>query len=519
MGIFDIQPSDDDKAPSADEIRLMEKALNERPSFSIRFRITLTFLLAFLFSLGIGVSSIIYISMMNAKQNFFDNATKFAQTVEQARRYEKNFFLYHAKTDLFDALSNIKAAVSILDSTANEMRSLLNRETYKQLANNLSEYENLLKQIDSWPGQSEVTTETGDPEIESRLRDYGHQILISAMELMDQERQRVHEAAHTFMLAAGFSLVINFILLIWVTMELARQILQPLSRAVTYTERIADGDFRLIIPQRKFRDEFSNLAIAINRMIFELMEKQKQLVQSRKMAAVGTLTSGIAHELNNPLNNISITTEALLEDLESYNREEILEMLKDIFTQVERASGTVRNLLDFTRLEQSRVEAIDVNDLIRSSLKLVDNEHRLNGIESEIRIAGGLPKIKGNFRNLQQVFLNILFNSAQAMPDGGLLKIKAGMAEENFIKIDITDNGCGIAKENLEKVFDPFFTTKDVGKGTGLGLSVSYGIIKEIGGRISVDSRAGKWTTFSIYLPVDDGKTEPAVFVPEEMDR
>ncbi len=504
MGIFDTQPTKNEEAPSADEIREMEKALNERPSFSIRFRITLAFLIAFLFSFGIGISSIIYISMLNAKQTFFDNTTRFALTVEQARRYEKNFFLYHAKTDLFDALSNVKIAVSILDSTANEMRSLLNRDTYKHLVNNLDQYQRLLKQIDSGLEKADETAGVGDEDIESQLRVYGHQILTSALDLMDQEREKVHEAARMFMLAAGFSLVINFILLIWVTTELARQILQPLSRAVTYTQRIAAGDFRLIVPQRKFRDEFSNLAIAINRMVFELMEKQNQLVQSRKMVAVGTLTSGIAHELNNPLNNISITTESLLDDLDGYSREEILEMLKDIFTQVERASGTVRNLLDFTRLEQSKVEAIDVDDLIQSSLRLVKNEHRLGGIESETCIAPGLPKIKGNVRNLQQVFLNLLLNSAQAMPDGGHLTINGDAEDGKFVRIDITDNGCGIARENLEKVFDPFFTTKDVGKGTGLGLSVSYGIIQEIGGRITVDSKEGEWTTFSIYLPIDE---------------
>ena len=504
MGIFDIQSTDTEEAPNSAEIRRMEKALMERPSFSIRFRITLTFLMAFLFSLGIGISSIIYISMLNAKQTFFDNTTKFALTVEQARRYEKNFFLYHAKTDLFDALSNVKNAVSILESTASEVRSLLNRDTFKELANNLYEYENLLKQIVTSQEADGDAVGVGNPDIESRLRDYGHQILTSAMELMDQEREKVHATAHSFMLAAGFSLIINFILLIWVTMELARQILQPLGRAVTYTERIAAGDFRLIVPQRKFRDEFSNLAIAINRMIFELMEKQNQLVQSRKMAAVGTLTSGIAHELNNPLNNISISTETLLEDLDGYSREEILEMLGDIFTQVERASGTVRNLLDFTRLEQSKVEAIDVDNLIQSSLELVENENRLNSIDVETQLSEYLPRVKGNFRNLQQVFLNLLLNSAQAMPDGGTLTVSADQADENFVKIDVTDTGCGIAKENLEKVFDPFFTTKDVGKGTGLGLSVSYGIINESGGKITVDSKEGEGTTFSIYLPIDE---------------
>jgi signal transduction histidine kinase len=304
------------------------------------------------------------------------------------------------------------------------------------------------------------------------------------------------------MLTAIFSLIINFIVMLWVAMELSRQILLPLGRAVKYTQRIAAGDFSLVMPKRKFRDEFSNLAIAINRMIYELTEKHKQLLQSRKMAAVGTLTSGVAHELNNPLNNISITTEALIEGLSNYTHDEVLDMLKDIYTQVERASGTVKNLLDFTRLEQSKIETLVVNEVIQSSLQLVNNERVLNAVEIELDLTDNLPKVKGNVRNLQQVFLNLFLNGIQAMPEGGRLSIHTNETSDGYVKINVTDNGCGISKENIEKVFDPFFTTKDVGKGTGLGLSVSYGIIQNIGGRISVDSEEGKWTTFSVYLPV-----------------
>ncbi len=499
--MFKKQDGDMDGAPSVDEILAMEKALSERPSFSIRFRITIALMVAFLFSFGIGISSMIYISMLNSKQTFFDKATKFAFTVEQARRHEKNYFLYHAKTDLFDAMSNIKIAVSILDSTTNEIRSFFESDAIKTLKTNLHQYERLLQQINTDPEQTSASSNNADSDVESQLRIYGHQILTMAMDLMDQERIKVNKAVHTFMLTAGFLLVINFIVLIWVITELANQILRPLSRMVAYTERIASGDFSLVTPKRKYRDEFSTLAIAINRMIFELMEKHKQLVQSRKMAAVGTLTSGIAHELNNPLNNISITTEALIEDLASYSTEEIMEMLKDIFIQVERAGGTVRNLLDFTRLEQTKIETISVSNLIESSLSLIQNEHMLQNIESQTHIADNLPQVRGNLRNLQQVFLNIFLNSAHAMKGGGTLVIDV-VRENKFIRIDVTDNGCGISKDSLEKVFDPFFTTKDVGKGTGLGLSVSYGIIQEIGGHITVDSKEGEWTTFSVFLPI-----------------
>jgi signal transduction histidine kinase len=220
------------------------------------------------------------------------------------------------------------------------------------------------------------------------------------------------------------------------------------------------------------------------------------------MAAVGTLTSGIAHELNNPLNNISITTEALLEMHDEYSPEQIQKMLRDIFTQTERASGTVRNLLDFTRVDHSRLESVDVTELMRASLRLVGNELLLNNIETQTEFADSLPRIRGHFRNLQQLFLNLFLNSIQAMPEGGRLSIRAGVENGKHVRVDVVDTGCGIPKDCIDRIFEPFFTTKPIGQGTGLGLSVSYGIIQEVGGRITVESELGKGTAFSVFLPV-----------------
>ena len=409
----------DEGNPSVEDIFAMEKALSERPKFSIRTRIILAFLLAFLFSFGIGISSMIYISILSAKQNFFDNAGKFAFEVDHARRNEKNFFLYGSKADLFSARENIRSAKTILQGTASEMRSLLKQETFKRLLNDLNKYEHVLAEITATYAERGYGKKPDAPEAENQLRISGHQIQTFAAELVTQERAKVHEAARRFMKAAIFLLVINFIIMVIVASELIRQILQPLGRTVQYTQRIASGDFSLINPKRTFRDEFSHLAVNINRMIYELLENQKQLIQNRKMVAVGNLTSGIAHELNNPLNNISLTTEALLFDLDGFSRDELKEMLTDIFTQVERASGTVRNLLDFTRLEPARGVEINIEALIQSTLKLVSNERILNGVEEVVQIEEDLPKVQGNFRNLQQVFLNIFLNAIQAMSQGG----------------------------------------------------------------------------------------------------
>jgi two-component system NtrC family sensor kinase len=473
-----------------------------RPSFSIRLRIILAFLLIFCFTVGITIGSIVFISRLNAKFEFFTYAENFASKVQEARRYEKNFFLYGSKSDLYDALGSIHSASSLLAGAQEEIRTIVKHTDFKLMTEDLGKYEQLLNQLMTKFSAPGPQKNPRDAELENLLRLHGHRILSLASDLVNRERQKVITAIRTYMLTAIFLMGINFLVMIWVATELTRQILQPLGRAVNYTQRFAAGDFTPISPQRKYRDEFSDLAIALNHMMNEVKEKQEQLVQSRKMAAVGTLTSGIAHELNNPLNNISLTTEALIDGMGDYSDEQKLRMLHEIFTQVERASGTVRNLLDFTRTEY-RLEPINIEGLIQASLKLVNNELQINNIEVETDFAPDLANVRGNFHDLQQVFLNLFLNSIQAMPNGGKLSIRVRSDDAKYVKADVEDTGCGIPKENLDRIFEPFFTTKEVGKGTGLGLSVIYGVVEKIGGQIKVDSELGQWTKFSVYLPVE----------------
>jgi len=498
-GLFQIDNPLMDNMP--DDPIDQDRALTARPSFSIRLRIILAFLLIFCFTVGITIGSIVFISRLNAKFEFFTYAENFASEVQEARRYEKNFFLYGSKSDIYDALGSIHSASMLLAGAPDEIRTIV-KHTEFNLLTNLRIYEQLLNQLATKFSASGPQQNPRDAELETLLGLHGHRILSLASDLVNRERQKVITAIRTYMFTAIFLMGINFLVMIWVAAELTRQILQPLGRAVKYTQRFAAGDFTPITPQRKYRDEFTDLAIAINHMMYEVKEKQEQLVQSRKMAAVGTLTSGIAHELNNPLNNISLTTEALIDGMGDYSEEQKLRMLQEIFTQVERASGTVRNLLDYTRTEY-RLEPINIQGLIQASLKLVNNELQINNIEVETDFAPDLANVRGNFHDLQQVFLNLFLNSIQAMPNGGKLSIGVRSDDAKYLRADVKDTGCGIPKENFDRIFEPFFTTKEVGKGTGLGLSVIYGVVEKIGGHIKVDSELGQWTKFSVYLPVE----------------
>ncbi|HEX9017142.1 MAG TPA: ATP-binding protein, partial [Chloroflexota bacterium] len=502
-------PSDRDRASEEEE--QAQRALRERPRVSIRTRIGVVFLPLFLLLCAITLAAVLFVSRLGTRQQFLEKASNLAFEIQQARRFEKNFFLYG--TNLTDALNNVHNADSELERSADEFRSVVGDGRYQRMRQSLTEYGGLLDELLA-STRTGVAPESAERRgVESRLRRAGALILADSEEMVDKERLSMGSALHTFTVVAIAFLLMMLASMAFVAGFLTRAVLTPLARFVSYTARIGAGDYTPIRPARKYRDEFSDLAIAVNQMLQELKVRQEQLLQAGKMAAVGTLTSGIAHEINNPLNNIALTTESLIDEFQDYSDEDKIRMLRQLYTQVERAGSTVRNLLDFTRKETPAFTTVTVQDVIGSTLRLVSNELKLGQVESYLELPPDLPKVSGNPRNLQQVFLNLFLNAIQAMPDGGKLTVRATVQEDQLLRVDVSDTGVGIPPENLGKVFDPFFTTKEPGQGTGLGLSVSYGIIEKHRGRITVSSKVGEGTTFSVFLPLkaEERTLAPAV--------
>jgi two-component system NtrC family sensor kinase len=477
-----------------------QRALLERPRVSIRARIAFVLLPVFLLVAGITVAAVSFMSGLATRLQFLEKASNELFEIQQARRFEKNFFLYG--TNLADALNNVHTAESELERSADEFRSVVGEKQYVRMQQSVAEYAGLLDELLASTRAGALPESAERRAVEARIRKTGAVILADAEEMVAKERLSMRSALHTSTLVAIVFLCVVVASLAFVAGFMTRAVLTPLARFVSYAARIGGGDYSPIRPARKYRDEFSDLAIAVNRMLHELKLRQEQLLQAGKMAAVGTLTSGIAHELNNPLNNIALTTETLIDAFAEYSDEEKVKMLRQLYTQVERASSTVRNLLDFTRKDKPVFTTVAIGDILESTLRLVSNELNLAGVEARVEVAPGLPKVHGNPRNLQQVFLNLFLNSIQAMPDGGKLTVRANVQEGDLLRIDVSDTGVGIPPENLGKVFDPFFTTKEPGHGTGLGLSVSYGIVEKHKGRITVESKVGEGTTFSIFLPL-----------------
>jgi two-component system NtrC family sensor kinase len=228
-------------------------------------------------------------------------------------------------------------------------------------------------------------------------------------------------------------------------------------------------------------------------------ELERRLVQADKLSSIGLLAAGVAHEVNTPLAVISTYAQMLAKQISE--DEQKSKLLDKIAKQTFRASEIVNSLLSFSRTSPSEFVEVDMSKVIQETLNLVEHQLRNSAIQVQLDAPPLMPPIKGNAGKLQQVFLNLFLNARDAMEGGGMLSVHA-WSENGFARIDVSDNGQGIAPEYLERIYDPFFTTKAARKGTGLGLSVSYGIVREHGGSIEVESHPGAGSRFRVELPL-----------------
>jgi signal transduction histidine kinase len=296
---------------------------------------------------------------------------------------------------------------------------------------------------------------------------------------------------------------------------LSRSVVNPLKRLVEVVQRIGAGDVRHRA-KVEYENEIGTLATAFNQMVERLIEKQEdlekaikklrdtqeELVSSEKLASVGRIAAGVAHEIGNPLTSVLGHTEILQKQLKNKRLKDggiLLDLVERTRKETERINRIIKDLLQFSKPSITQIEDVDINRLIKNSLNVVSAQERFHAIDFVLSLGESIPSIKGNSDQLQQVLFNILINAADAMPHGGSISMQTKQ-KGRWVIISIRDDGEGIPGDDLQKIFDPFYTTKSPDKGTGLGLSISLKIIEDLGGKIKVKSERGKGTEFTIYL-------------------
>ena len=478
----------------------VERAFFRRPSLGIRARLALGFLSFIVFAFAVTVGAWIMLTRLEKRLRFLEVADRYTMEIQQARRFEKNYFLYGG--NLQDVQEHIANARGLLVAVAPDAAEVLASSELGKMRDHLGRYEALIAQLVARDGARATAQDAGRTVIEAELRDHGSQMVAFALELAEKERASVNATLALFKRLPVAFLAFLLVFSAVVANFLTRQIVGPLGRLMASTQRIAQGDFTPLTPMRWYRDEFSTFSVALNTMMRELAHRQEVLVQSHKLSAIGTLTSGVAHELNNPINNITLTAEMLKEDYGSLADEERLDMVNDLVVQGARAQKIVRNLLDFAREGEITTERLDLAEVLRTAASLAANQIKLSGAKIAIDVPPNLPAIHGDKQSLSQVFVNLLLNALDAVGKGGHVAIAAGASKEpGYVQVVVSDDGRGIPAHILPKVFDPFFTTKSRGKGTGLGLSVSLGIVRQHGGDIRIESAPGKGSAFTVLLP------------------
>ncbi len=287
-----------------------------------------------------------------------------------------------------------------------------------------------------------------------------------------------------------------------------RLVLRPVRRMVSVTRKVAEGDLSQKVAVDS-GDEIGKLGESFNDMMGKLADAQRQLLQANKLASVGRLAAGVAHEINNPLTGVLTYSSFLLKRAEKDS--EMKEDLEVIVRETKRCREIVKGLLDFSRQSVSEKRPVAVNDVVRDACRVVKNPMSMQKLAIVTNLGEDLPLIHGDGNRLQQVLVNLLVNAGDAMSDaGGTITVTTDLVAEG-VRIRVADTGCGIERQDLDKIFEPFFSTKGT-RGNGLGLAIVWGIVESHGGHLTVESEVSKGTTFTVLLPLPsspDGDTRP----------
>ena len=444
------------------------------------------------FIILIGFFAFQNMNLVLTKLRFVEIADDLNASFLEMRLSEKNYFLYQDKSALAEIRDKISYTMKTLDAAKKDIIPAIGETDLNKLQSYLQSYSYVIAET--------VKVPRLNAELEAKIRAAGKKLKEFSDSITRLERKRVND----IILSSKSILIFSFWAILASALIISHFISQKIVRSLREIEKltksISEGNFNRIEGFRT-RDELGSVITAINSMSEELAHREEQIIQSKKLASLGILTAGVAHEITNPLNNISMIAQTYEELYAKLSEKDRIEFMGKVDAETERIRKIVKNLLDFSKPKDANPKEEDINAVIQKTLTLVQNMIDVSNIETTVKLETGLPHLYIDEHQIQQVLVNLVTNAVQATPAGGKLFIASRMGKDgDSVDITVMDTGKGISPEFLPHIFDPFFTTKGEG-GTGLGLSVSYGIIKNHNGEIRVDSKTGVGTTFTIELP------------------
>jgi signal transduction histidine kinase len=476
---------------------------------------------------GLSAFTLIEMDYIEKKIMVGEEISEFFDATLEIRRFEKNYFLYEQRSDYDENIQYVERADELLNANIKGFTTFSSPKQVGELKRSLQTYKDLMGQYEQLIRRQKSGSPDSDPALKIRLagsiRKSGKDIITISEEVSRTERKNLQQILVSSRRILIISISTLIVLVLVIGRVLSQVVVKPLKLMERSMETIAAGRFENIQIDSKDREVLS-LTRAFNKMLRELEIRQRHLVHSEKLASLGTLLSGVAHELNNPLSNISSSGQILSEELESADLAFKKELVTQINEQTDRARNIVRSLLEFSRDKDFKKQRINLKVLFEETIRFIKGQ-----VPATVAIAVNVPEdleIVADKQRIQQAFLNLLKNAAESIAEEGTVTVsarkhpaidKAGdetsivnylryhgkcTLEDDTVDIEIRDTGIGIPPEIIQKVFDPFFTTKDVGKGSGLGLFIVHEIIEEHDGCIAVDSEPGKGTAFLIRLPV-----------------
>jgi two-component system NtrC family sensor kinase len=465
---------------------------------SIRHKLVVGVTAIFLFMGGDFLTTYYWVSSLQERIGYLETISRFEASVLEMRRFEKNYLLYGDVQSLRTVQYNAACARRLEEEQQTLFRRLSPSGSLDKFHDNLAEYARLIEQLLTDSRGNDAPEVRNGKEAEA-IRQLGTEIADYAEHLSSKKRMSINETIQKTIRLELASFILAGIGIAFMGGFMFVKITGPLKLLEESTRRIARGDFEPIenIPlEKEVRDVFESL----NRMARDLKRGEDQLVHSKKLASLGTMLAGVAHEINNPLSNISSSCQLLLEELDIPDREFQELSLKTALEQVDKARNIVRTLLEFSRNREFQTERINLKDLVDRTVMLLRGD--LSGqIETVTRVDDTIF-VDVDAQRFQQALMNLISNAIHAIEGPGIVEIIAENGPDSTVEIAVRDSGRGIPEEDLPHIFDPFFSTRDVGEGTGLGLFVTHDIVTSHMGEIKIDTAPGKGSTVTISIPI-----------------